>query len=129
MKAGELQAKWKRRFRSCKPERKGEEVVRRSQTDAVGIQRCWSSSLPWERHKQQILSNTCSKSSPGSAEIQAFQSREKEAWEEDWDERVANGWYEGAAFGSAVDPAEGSDGIGGSFGGGNPSTPRNGARL
>ena len=44
-------------------------------------------------------------------------AEEKEAWEEEWDdERMANGWYESAACGSAVDPA----------GGGNPSTPRNG---
>ena len=39
-------------------------------------------------------------------------AEEKEAWEEDWDdERTANGWYESAAFGSAVDPA-GSDAVG-----------------
>ena len=43
---------------------------------------------------------------------QETRAEEKEAWEEDWDdERMANGWYEGAAFGSAVDPAEGSDAI------------------
>ena len=55
---------------------------------------------------------------------------EKEAWEEDWDdERMTNWWYEGAAFSSAVDPAEGSDVISGSLGGGNPSTPRNGTRA
>ena len=78
VKAEGLQAKWKTRFGSCKLERNGEEVVRRSQTDAVGIRRCWSSSLPLERHKQQVLSNTRSKSSPNSAEIQVFQSRRQE---------------------------------------------------
>ena len=58
-------------------------------------------------------------------------AEEREAWEEEWDEdeRVANGWYENAAYGSAVDPAEGSDVVGGSLGGGNPSTPRMGARA
>ena len=61
---------------------------------------------------------------------QEARAEEKEAWEEHGDdERMANGRYEGAAFGSAVDPAEGSDAIGGSFGGGHPSTPRNGARA
>ena len=44
-------------------------------------------------------------------------AEEREAWEEEWDdERMANGWYEIAAYGSAVDPAEGSDDVGGSFG-------------
>ena len=39
-----------------------------------------------------------------------------EAWEEEWDdERTANGWYESAAFGSAVDPAQGSDDVGEKF--------------
>ena len=42
---------------------------------------------------------------------------EKEAWEEDWDdERMANGWYEGAALGSAVDLAQGSDAVSGGLG-------------
>ena len=57
-------------------------------------------------------------------------AEEKEAWEEEWDdERMANGWCESAACGSAVDPAEGSDGVGGSLGGGTRSTPRIGARA
>ena len=57
-------------------------------------------------------------------------AEEKEAWAEDWDdERMANGWYERSAFGSAVDPFESSDAVGGSFGEGNPSTPRNGTRA
>ena len=40
-------------------------------------------------------------------------AEEREAWEEEWDEdeRMANGWYEKAAHGSVVDPAEGSDEI------------------
>ena len=56
---------------------------------------------------------------------------EKEAWKEDCDEdeRMANGWYENAAHGSIVDPAEGSDDVGGSLGRSNPSTPRIGARA
>ena len=57
-------------------------------------------------------------------------AEEREAWEEEWDdERMANGWYENAAYGSALDPAEGSDDVGGSLGRGNPSTPRNGTRA
>ena len=50
-----LQVKWKRRFGSCKLERKGEEVVSCSQTDAVGIQRCWSSSFPLERQAASFV--------------------------------------------------------------------------
>ena len=47
---------------------------------------------------------------------------EREDWEGDWDdEEAASGWYEGATLGSAVQDANA-----GSFGGGNPSTPRNG---
>ena len=52
----------------------------------------------------------------------------REAWEGEWDEdeRMANGRYENTAHGSAVDPAEGSDDVGGSLKGGIFSTPRNG---
>ena len=42
---------------------------------------------------------------------------------------MANGWDENAACGSVVDPAEGSDDVGGSFGVGCPSTPRIGTRA
>ena len=57
-------------------------------------------------------------------------AEEREAWEEEWDdERMANGWYEIAAYGSAVEPLEGSDDVCGSLGRGNPSTPRNGTRA
>ena len=55
--------------------------------------------------------------------------RSKKDWDEDEDEMMANGWYENATFGSAVDLAEGSDAVGGSFGRGNPSTPRSLARA
>ena len=58
------------------------------------------------------------------------EQKRREFWEEDWDdERTANGWYESAAFGSAVDPAEGSDAVGGSLVRGNTRTPRNGTRT
>ena len=58
-------------------------------------------------------------------------AEERGAWEEEWDEdeRMANEWYENAAYGSDVDPAEGSDDVGGSLGRGNSSTPRIGARA
>ena len=42
---------------------------------------------------------------------------------------MANGWYESAAYGSAVNLAEGPGDVGGSLGGGNPSTPRTGTRA
>ena len=52
---------------------------------------------------------------------------EREEWEGDFDdEEAASGWCEGATVGPAVDPARCQDANGGSFGGGNPSTPRNG---
>ena len=55
---------------------------------------------------------------------------EREDCEGDWDdEKAASGWYEGATVGPAVDPAPCQEGNGGSFGGGNPSTPRNGLRA
>ena len=123
------------RFGSCMLERKGEEVVRCSQTDAVGIQRCGSSSFPVEKHSQQVLSHYVQREfarqyrNSGVPEQEA-RSEEKEAWEENWeDERMANGWDEGAAHGFVVDPAEVSDDVGGSLGGVNPSTPRNGAHA
>ena len=56
-------------------------------------------------------------------------AEEKEAWEEEWgDERMANGWYESAACGSAVDPAEGSDDVGGSSRARGKPDPRGGKR-
>ena len=55
---------------------------------------------------------------------------EQEDWEGDWDdEKAANRWYEGATVDPAVDPARCQDANGGSFGGGNPSTPRSGMRV
>ena len=47
LKAEGLQAKWKRILGSCKLERKGEEVVRRSQTDVVGDSAMLEQSLAW----------------------------------------------------------------------------------
>ena len=58
------------------------------------------------------------------------EGEEKEAWEEDWDDEImANGWYEGAAFSSAVDPAEGSGSISGSLGGEIPARQEMGHAL
>ena len=55
---------------------------------------------------------------------------EKEDWEGDWDdEKAANGWYEGATVDPVVDLARCEDANGGSFGEGNPSTPRSGMRA
>ena len=62
---------------------------------------------------------------PGALE-QGAGGEEKEAWEGDWDdEKAPSGWYGGAT----VDPDRCQDSIGGSCGGGNPSTPRNGTHA
>ena len=99
------------------------------------IQPCWSISSRWEQPRQcssspifRVESAECLAVNIGQS--QPLRSEGQEAWEEEWDEdeRMANGWYENAAYGSVVDPAEGSDDVGGSLGGGHPSTPRIGAR-
>ena len=48
----------------------------------------------------------------------------------DWDDKKAqSGWYKGATMDPAVDPDRCQDANGGSCGGGNPSTPRNGTHA
>ena len=111
------------RSRPCRQVKREEAVVRRNPMDAL-IRPLWSSSVRWAQPQAlQQLAFThgeiiCLYGGQHRPEpTGGAGAEEKEAGEEDWDdERTANGWYESAAFGSAVDPAEGSDAVGGSFG-------------
>ena len=95
-KSGErLQVKWKRRFGSCKLECVAVKRMLLGSSD-VGVGLCL-----WGDTSSRLCPVRRSKSSPVSTGVEVFQSRKQE---------------EGAAFGSAVDPAEGSHAIGGSFG-------------
>ena len=88
---------------------------------------CSSSPSLMEKSAEYMAVNI-GQSQPLRSERQ--EQKRREFWEEDWDdERTANGWYESAAFGSAVDPGEGSDAVGGSLVRGNTRTPRNGTRT
>ena len=116
---------------------KEEAAVRCSQMGAALMQPFWSNSSRWEQPRQCSRSiNFREKSGErlvvnnGQSQPLRNEEREQKRGEEDWDEgeRMANGWYENAAYGSVVDPAEGSDDVGGSLGG-SPSTPRKGARA
>ena len=52
--------------------------MRRNPMDAALIQPFGSRSSHLERHGQQVLSNSCSKSLSGSTEVQAFRSKGQE---------------------------------------------------
>ena len=103
---GWQQMMWKTKSRSCRQERKEEAAVRRRPTDVALIQPC-SGAIGRRREGER--------------------ERGREEWEGDRDdEHAASGRYEGATLGLAVDPARHQDANGGSGGGGNLNTPRNG---
>ena len=105
--------------RSCRQVKREEVAVRRNPMDAALIQPHGSKSSHLERHGQQVLSNSCGKST--DFRLYGAGGEEREDWEGDGDdEKAPNEWYESAA----VDPV-----VGGSGGGGNPSTPRNGTHA
>ena len=85
-------------------------------------------------YRQNTSSKSRRKLSTEGAKLQSLRSiwpeeKRKKMWK-DWDdEKAVIGWYEGATVDPAVDPARCQDANGGSFGGGNPSTPRNGMRA
>ena len=128
------QQNWKIRSRTCR-QVKREEAVRRSPLDAALIRSFWSNSSRWEQPRQCSSSSIfmeksaeyCGqhRSEPTVPERGAGRSRREGSLGRiklDEDKRMA------AANGSVVDLAEGSD-VGGSFGRGNPSTPKNGAHA
>ena len=66
------------RSRTCRQVKREEVAVRRNPMDAALIQPQGSRSSHLERHGQQVLSNSCSKSLSGSTELQAFRSKGQE---------------------------------------------------
>ena len=125
------QQSWKMRSRPCRQVKKEEVAVRLSPMDAALIQPHWSRSSLLEKYGQQVLSNLCCKSLSGSTELPTLRAvsrrRRDRRWERDWDdEKEQSGWYESAAEDPGVDSDRCQDANGGSGGGGNPSTPRDG---
>ena len=80
----------------------------------------WSST---DRTLHQSIAGRFLQKVQGSSRSGANGRRRRQRRLGDWhDEKAACGWYEGAAVDPATDPARCQDAIGGSFGGGNPST-------
>ena len=115
------------RFGTCRQVKREEAAVRRNPMDAALIRAILEQFLTMgaAQAMQQLayIHGEVSKVYDGqhrpepTAPEREAGAEEKEAWEEEWDdERMANGWYESAAYGSAVGPAEGSDDVGGSLG-------------
>ena len=116
---GKRQQSWKMRSITCTQVKKEEAAVRRNPMDAALNWPFWSNSSRWEQPRQCssspiFMEKTAEKKGgrhgPEPTAPERAGAEEMEAWEEEWDvdERMANGWYESAAFGSVVDPAEGS---------------------
>ena len=83
-----------------------------------------------ERHGQQVLYNFVRQYRTSGFPEQGAGREESEDWEGDWDdEQAPNEWYESAVVDPVVDSNRCQDANGGSGGGGNPSTPRNGTHA
>ena len=122
------------RSRTCRQVKREEAAVRRSQMGSAFDPVILEQLLAMEAaHLQGEVSRVYGgqEQPEPTAPERGAGAEEREAWEEelDEDERMANRWYENAAYGSVVDPVEGSDDVGGSLGRGNPSTPRIGTRA
>ena len=83
-----------------------------------------------EQHRQAMQQEFYRRFRTPDAQEHRAGRDEKEAWEEDWDDgKTPNEWYEGDTVDPAVSPDRCQDANGGSCGGGNPSTPRNGTHV
>ena len=126
------QQSWKMRSRPCRQVKKEEVAVRLNPMDAALLQPYRNKSSLLEKHGQQVLFNSCSKSMSGSIELQTLRnSGQEEKRKEKFGKET--GMMRRSKVGGAVDPGVDSDRCqdanGGSSGGGNPSTPRNGTHA
>ena len=129
---------WKKKSRPCRQKRKEEPAVRHTvlwmllypaTVEQFLMMRAAQAALQLAFIQGEICREYGGQYQPDPTAPEAGgRGKEREEWEGDWDkEKAASGWYESATVDRAVDLVWCQKG--GSVGGRNPRTPRNGKRT